>query len=89
MKETIIEQVKELVGENNNLYFATSLLVKVSPHTWPVQIWAISVKENRIALMDGLQIWHELEETDKNYSMVLATLYQRIQSIHKLSKATA
>jgi hypothetical protein len=27
-----------------------------------------------------------LEETDKNYSVVLATLYQRIQTIYKLAK---
>jgi hypothetical protein len=86
MKQELINQVKDLVGEDGNLYFASSLLVKITPHTWPVQIWAVSVKENRIALMDGLQNWFELEETDKNYSVVLATLYQRIQTIYKLSK---
>jgi hypothetical protein len=86
MKQELINQVKNLVGEDGNLYFASSLLVKITPHTWPVQIWAVSVKENRIALMDGLQNWFELEETDKNYSVVLSTLYQRIQTIYKLAK---
>lgn len=89
MKETVVQMVKELVGENGNLYFATSLLVKINPHSWPIQIWGISVKDGRIALMDGFQIWNELEDTDDNYRRVLSTLYQRIQVIYKQVKTVA
>lgn len=88
MKETIITQVKELVGEGV-LYFHTALQAKVTPHTWPVQMWAVCVKGDRIALMDGVQMWHELEETDKNYPIVLSSLYQRIQTIYKQVKIVA
>jgi hypothetical protein len=89
MKEIIITQIKELVGEGMVLYFDKALLVKVTPHTWPVQIWAVCVKDNRIALQDGVEMWHELEETDKNYPIVLSSLYQRIQTIYKQVKIVA
>jgi hypothetical protein len=86
MKETIIAMIKDLVG-NEYLYFQTSLLVKITPHTWPVQIWAVCVSpKNQIFLMDGLETWNELEETDRNYSVVLQSLFQRMQAIYKTYK---
>jgi hypothetical protein len=86
MKEDVIKIIKELVG-HEYLYFDTSLLVKVSPHTWPVQMWAVCVSpKDEIFLMDGLEQWHELEETDTNYSVVLSTLYQRVNAYHKQFK---
>jgi hypothetical protein len=86
MKEQTVEIIRELVGEGV-LYFSTSLLAKVTPHTWPVQMWAVCVKENRIALMDGAEMWHELEETDRNYSIVISSLYQRVRTIKQTLKA--
>ena len=86
MKEQIIYMVKDLVG-NEFLYFDTSLLIKLTPQTWPVQIWAVSVSpNNEIFLMDGFQTWHPLEETDRNYSVVLQTLFQRMSTIYKTYK---
>lgn len=83
MKQEITRLVKDLVGENGNLYFDTALLIKLTPHTWPVQMWAVSVKDDRIALMDYYQNWSELEEGDNNYDQVLQTIYQRIKTIEK------
>ena len=83
MKQEITRLIKDLVGENGNLYFDTALLIKLTPHTWPVQMWAVSVKDDRIALMDYYQNWSELEEGDNNYDQVLQTLYQRIKTIEK------
>lgn len=86
MKQQIIESVKNLVG-NEFLYFDTSLLIKFTPHTWPIQIWAVCVSpQGDIYLMDGFEEWHKLEETDTNYDRVLSTLYQRISTIEKLFK---
>lgn len=36
--------------------------------------------------MDGLETWNELEETDRNYSVVLQSLFQRMQAIYKTYK---
>ena len=86
MKEQTIEIIKGLVG-NEYIYFDTSLLIKLTPHTWPVQIWACCVSpSNEIWLMTGYEEWFELEETDKNYDMVLATLFQRVSRIKKTYK---
>jgi hypothetical protein len=78
--------VKDLVN-HEYLYFDTSLLIKITPHTWPVQIWAICIDpKDNIWLMTGHHEWFELEETDRNYQEVLATLFQRMQSIYKTYK---
>lgn len=86
MKEQIVEMVKGLVG-NEYLYFDTSLLIKLSPHTWPIQIWAVCVSpSNDIYIMDGFEQWEKLEESDRNYSEVLLTLFQRVSRIEKQFK---
>jgi hypothetical protein len=85
MKDEILKIISELVGDGT-LYFSTSLLAKVTPHTWTVQMWAVCVKGNRIALMDGAEMWHELEETDRNYSIVISSLYQRVRTIKQTLK---
>lgn len=89
MKEEIVRLIKEMVG-HEFLYFDTSLLVKITPHTWPVQMWAVCVSpKHEIFLMDGFEQWHQLEETDINYSVILSTLFQRIQTIYKQVKTVA
>jgi hypothetical protein len=86
MKEEIIETIKGLVG-HEFLYFDSSLLVKHSPHSWPVQIWAACVSPaDEIYLMDGHEQWSKLEETDRSYQEVLAALYQRVKRIEKQFK---
>lgn len=86
MKQQIIEIVKGLVG-TEFLYFDTSLVMKSSPHTYPVHIWAVCVSPNdEIYLMDGFEQWEKLEETDRNYDQVLSTLFQRVSRIEKQFK---
>lgn len=87
MKQEIVTMIKGLVGFQY-LYFDTPLLIKLTPHTWPVQIWAATVSPSgEIYLMDDLmngdEQWFQLEESDRNYDIVLATLYQRIKTIYK------
>lgn len=86
MKQQAIEIIKGLVG-HEYLYFDSSLLVKMTPHTWPLQIWGACVSPaGDIYLMDGHQEWHKLEETDRNYHEVLCALYQRVSRIEKQFK---
>lgn len=83
MKKIIIDNVKELVG-NEYLYFDDALVVKKTPHTAPVKVWAIAISpKDQIFLMDSNQEFFELEETDLNYHLVIASLYQRVISIYK------
>jgi hypothetical protein len=50
-------------------------------------MWAVCVSpKDEIYLMDGLEQWHQLEETDDNYGFVLSTLYQRVNAYYKQIK---
>jgi hypothetical protein len=89
MKKLIIEQVKEMVGERY-LYFDDAISVKKTPHSIPVKMWAVSISpDDVIYLMDSNQEWNPLEETDMNYHLVIASLYQRVVSIYKQFKTVA
>lgn len=86
MKQMIIDMLKEMVG-NEYLYFDDALTVKKTPHTDPVRIWAVSISpKDEIFLMDANQEWHQLEESDLDYHLVIASLWARIKI---LSKKTA
>lgn len=83
MRQEIIETVKGLVN-TDYLYFDTELVIRLTPHTWPLAIWGICVsRDDRIYLMDGGEEWNELCESDLNYDKVLPTLYQRVKQIEK------
>ena len=82
MKKIIIEKVKQMAG-NTFLFFEDAISVKKTPHSIPVKMWAVCVKDERIALMDSNQEWFELEEGDINYHLVVASLYQRIIHLSK------
>lgn len=76
--ESIIQIVKELRG-TEPLYFDTPLLVKATPHSVPCTLWGACVSpQNELWLMDSYQEWHKLESTDRNYSLVVASLHQRL-----------
>lgn len=82
MKSEIIKMVKRLAG-HEFLYLDTKLQVKKTPHTIPVNVWAICVSpDDRIYLMDSNEESFELEEGDTDYSLVLNTVYQRIRMIY-------
>jgi hypothetical protein len=83
MKQDLIRLIKELVG-HEFLYLDTSVLIKTTPHTWPIQIWAVCVSPaDEIYLMNGLEQWDKLEEGDSNYTKALSSIYQRVQAYHK------
>lgn len=82
-KQAIIEKVKQLAG-NSYLFLDTAIEVKITPHSPSVNIWALCISpDDSIYLMDADEHWHELEETDLNYSLILATVYQRVNTIYK------
>jgi hypothetical protein len=83
MKKLIIEMVRDMVGEGNYLYFEDALKVKKTPHSPEVRIWAICVKDERIYLMDNSEQFFELEETDQDYNLVIASLFARMKVISK------
>lgn len=86
MRKIIIDKVKQLVGQGT-LFFDDAISVKKTPHSIPVKMWAVSVKDDRIALMDSDQQWHELAEGQDNYHLVMASLFQRVMFIIKQTAA--
>jgi hypothetical protein len=83
MKNLIIEMVLSMSG-HNPVYFEDALTVKKSPHTPPINLWAVCVSpQNEILLMDNVQQWHLLEESDANYFLVIASLHARMKVISK------
>ncbi len=70
--------LKEMVG-TDYLYFDDALTVKKTPHTLPVKIWAVCTNESRLYLMDSEEQWFELEETDLDYQLVIASLWARVK----------
>lgn len=83
MKKQIIDLVKKMAG-HNYLYLDSVLQVKKSPHSPSASIWAIAISpDDNIWLMDANEQWFELEDSDINYSLVLSTLFQRVQTIYK------
>lgn len=83
MLENISHIVRELVG-SEYLYFDTALTIKLSPHSFPVNLWAVCTTPapwNKVYVMDAGQEWHEVAETD---NVLIESLYQRVQTIKKL-----
>jgi hypothetical protein len=87
MKQEITRMVKQLAG-HEFLYLETALVVKKTPHSYRVNVWAVCVSpRNQIFLMDDQEQWFELEEKDVNHPLVIATLYQRVSTIYKTYQA--
>lgn len=83
-----IEIVKELVG-HEFLYFDTTIEVKVTPHSFPFNAWAVCVSpKNDLYVMDSNEQWHQVELTDDNVGLVIGSLYQRLK-LMRISYAKA
>ena len=83
-----IEIVKELVG-HEFLYFDTAIEVKVTPHSFPFNAWAVCVSpKNDLYVMDSNEQWHQVELTDDNVGLVIGSLYQRLK-LMRISYAKA
>ena len=82
-----VEIVKELVG-HEFLYFDTAIEVKVTPHSFPFNAWAVCVSpNNELFVMDSDEEWHQVELTDDN-ALVIGSLYQRLK-LMRISYAKA
>ena len=60
--------------------FDTPVTIKATPHSFPVIIYSLektSAGEVMVQINDGS--FHKLEEKDKNYEMVSASLLQRLK----------
>jgi len=83
-----VEIVKELVG-HEFLYFDTAIEVKVTPHSFPFNAWAVCVSpNNELFVMDSDEQWHQVELTDDNAALVIGSLYQRLK-LMRISYAKA
>lgn len=78
----IITIVKNLVY-HDYLYLDTAITVKLNPHSWPVNIWALSVSPNdQLYVMDANEQWHQVEEKDV---LVVPSIYQRVKLLEKIA----
>ena len=83
-----IEIVKELVG-HEFLYFDSAIEVKVTPHSFPFNAWAVFASpNNELFVMDSDEQWHQVELTDDNAALVIGSLYQRLK-LMRISYAKA
>lgn len=71
--------VKDLVA-HDYLYFDTPVEVKLTPHSFPFNAWAVCVSPaDDLYVMDSNEEWHQLEATDNNFAQVVGSLYQRLK----------
>jgi hypothetical protein len=74
-----VEIVKNLAG-NDYLYFDTAVEVKITPHTYPFNAWAVCVSpKDELFVMDSNEQWHQVELQDYNAVLVIGSLYQRLK----------
>ena len=74
-----IEIVKELVV-HEFLYFDTPIEVKVTPHSFPFNAWAVCISpKDELFVMDSDEQWHQVELIDDHADFVIGSLYQRLK----------
>ena len=74
-----LEIIKDLVG-HDYLYFDTAVEVKITPHSFPFNAWAVCVSpRNELFVMDSEEQWHKTELHDDNAALVIGSLYQRLK----------
>lgn len=74
-----IDIVKELVG-HEYLNFDTAIEVRVTPHGFPFNGWAVCVSpKNELFVMGSDEQWNQIELTDDNAALVIGSLYQRLK----------
>jgi hypothetical protein len=60
------------------IMFNEPVVIKYSPHTFPVRVWGVWVNGNDLWLSDGEQ-WNEVTTKDINGRLVIAGVYQRLK----------
>lgn len=83
MTKTILQEctdiITSLVG-HECLYFDTAVEVKISPHTYPFEAWAVCVSpQNELYIMDSDEQWHQVALDDNNAGLIIGSLYQRLR----------
>lgn len=76
-----VDIITELVG-HEYLYFDTSIEVRVTPHSFPFNAWAVCVSPppaDELFVMDSSEQWHQVELDDDNASLVIGSLFQRLK----------
>jgi hypothetical protein len=76
-----IDIIKDLVG-SDYLYFDQPVEIKITPHSYPFNAWAVSVSPSpadELFVMDSDEQWHQLELGDQNAALVIGSLYQRLK----------
>lgn len=72
----LIDLIKGLVG-TDYLYFDDAVIVKKTPHTVPVNVYAVCVSPNKeLFVMDAGEQWHQVEENETN---IIGSLFQRVK----------
>lgn len=84
-----VDVVKDLVG-HEFLYFDTAVEVKITPHSFPFNAWAVCVSpKDELFVMDSDEQWHQIELRDDNAALVIGSLYQRLKLMSiKYAKAS-
>ena len=74
-----VDIVKNLAG-HEFLYFDTAVEVKITPHSFPFNAWAVCVSpKDELFVMDSDEQWHQVELKDDNAALVIGSLYQRLK----------
>jgi hypothetical protein len=74
-----IETIVNLVQNTNKIMFDDAVKIKLSPHTWPINIYGVWVDDNKVFLLNSDGDWYRLEETDRNFSIVANSIIQRLK----------
>lgn len=74
-----IDIIKGLVG-HGYLYFDHAVEVKITPHSFPFNAWAVCVSpKDELYVMDSDEQWHKAELADTNAALIIGSLYQRLK----------
>ena len=74
-----VDIVKELVA-HEYLYFDTAIEVRITPHSFPFNAWAVCVSpKDELYVMDSDEQWHQVELTDNHAALVIGSMYQRLK----------
>ncbi len=93
MTKTILQQciniVKDFVGYDY-LYFNDAVEIKLTPHTYQFNAWAVSVSPaEEFYVMDSNEQWYKIEPDENNATLVIGSLYQRLKLMRiKYAKAS-
>lgn len=78
-----IDMITELVG-HEYLYFDSAIEVRVTPHSFPFNAWAVCVSpKDQLYVMGSDEEWHEVELDDHNAALVIGSLYQRLKLMRR------